>query len=568
MDTTPPEPTVNFTDLTQTVAEPSSGSTAVSVTVTMSSTYAGTVTIPYTVSGTADSGDHDLVNGSIDISSGTSGTINFNVLADAVDGEYFESVVLEMGTPTNGVKGSSYVAGVTITEAIDTTPVDQTYVATTNNELPPTGYDTVQLKVWGGGGGAGRPDIGTDMGGDGGPGGYVVLNYATPLTGSEDIDILVGSGGLGGCNGGTGGSGSNHAGGAGSTDKNTPGSPGAGTATGGAGGSGFNQGESGGLGRYGGGGGGASDQNPTANGGGGGGASSSVLIDGVEVAIAGGGGGGGGSESNPSSIGGSGGSGCSGVGGNASGSADAGGGGGGGACSGGTPSTGTGVDPANAAEAGTYAKGAQGVTGTAGCAAGNQDGTGGKVILSFSKADTTAPEAATTLSWQEGASTLNLSATAQWTKSIASDLASQEISFYKDSNCYLQTGSTTVLGTSIESYTHTFVTFEGSVYFKVRSIDGSGYMTESACSAGIDVSEILTPPDPATNLSWLATLPNPYDDTVLTATWTPSGSSDLATQDLYVYTDSSCSIQEGDPILSLLTSTNSANPKISDYLKE
>lgn len=38
------------------------------------------VTIPYTVSGTADSADHDLTDGSVVISSGTTGSMTFNVL--------------------------------------------------------------------------------------------------------------------------------------------------------------------------------------------------------------------------------------------------------------------------------------------------------------------------------------------------------------------------------------------------------------------------------------------------------------------------------------------------------
>jgi len=64
------------------------------------------VTIPFTVSGTAQSGvDHDLTNGNISIESGVSATIDVSVQQDDIP-EGLETIVVEMGTPTNAIQGS------------------------------------------------------------------------------------------------------------------------------------------------------------------------------------------------------------------------------------------------------------------------------------------------------------------------------------------------------------------------------------------------------------------------------------------------------------------------------
>ena len=75
------------------------------------------VTVPFTVSGTATAGaDHDLVAGTVTISSGRTGQIVFNVLADSVT-EVAETVVITLGTPTNAVAGPMSTSTVTITSA-------------------------------------------------------------------------------------------------------------------------------------------------------------------------------------------------------------------------------------------------------------------------------------------------------------------------------------------------------------------------------------------------------------------------------------------------------------------
>ena len=75
------------------------------------------VEIPYTVSGTAvNPDDHDASDGTIVISSGTMGTIEFNVVDDGKTGEADETVIFSLDTPVNAVPGIRTVQTVTITE--------------------------------------------------------------------------------------------------------------------------------------------------------------------------------------------------------------------------------------------------------------------------------------------------------------------------------------------------------------------------------------------------------------------------------------------------------------------
>lgn len=73
------------------------------------------VSVPYTVTGTADSSDHSLSDGTVTINSGVEGTVNFDLYADAVadDGE---QIVVEMGSTVNAVPGIKTVQRFTIVE--------------------------------------------------------------------------------------------------------------------------------------------------------------------------------------------------------------------------------------------------------------------------------------------------------------------------------------------------------------------------------------------------------------------------------------------------------------------
>ena len=74
------------------------------------------VTVPYTVSGTADGSDHDLVDDSISITASNLEASMTIDLADDGAGEGDETLIVTMGTPTNAVKGSSDVHTTTISE--------------------------------------------------------------------------------------------------------------------------------------------------------------------------------------------------------------------------------------------------------------------------------------------------------------------------------------------------------------------------------------------------------------------------------------------------------------------
>ncbi|WP_240036198.1 Ig-like domain-containing protein [Pseudoalteromonas sp. A757] len=71
------------------------------------------VTVPYTVSGSADSSDHDLQSGEVVINSGTSASISFNILADGIS-EDNETIVISLSDSLN--RGAKSTSTVTIVE--------------------------------------------------------------------------------------------------------------------------------------------------------------------------------------------------------------------------------------------------------------------------------------------------------------------------------------------------------------------------------------------------------------------------------------------------------------------
>ncbi|WP_254663592.1 Ig-like domain-containing protein [Pseudoalteromonas sp. BMB] len=71
------------------------------------------VTVPYTVSGSADSSDHDLQSGEVVISSGTSASISFNIFADGIS-EDNETIVISLSDSVN--RGAKSTSTVTIVE--------------------------------------------------------------------------------------------------------------------------------------------------------------------------------------------------------------------------------------------------------------------------------------------------------------------------------------------------------------------------------------------------------------------------------------------------------------------
>lgn len=137
------QPTVSFTSANQTVSE-SVGS--VTVSFTMNKTYALNVIVPFTVSGTATSpADHNLVDGSVTILAGsTTGSTSFSVGDDGLN-ENNETVIITMGTVTNGNVGAPSTQTITITDN-DGLPTVQ-FSASTQSRAESIGTVTVQANL-------------------------------------------------------------------------------------------------------------------------------------------------------------------------------------------------------------------------------------------------------------------------------------------------------------------------------------------------------------------------------------------------------------------------------------
>lgn len=122
-------PTVTFSLANQSVNE-SAGS--VTVGVNLSKTYPLDVEVPVTISGSSSNPqDHNLTATTLTIPAGSmSGSFSFTVVDDSLD-EDDETVVLTMGTITNGTSGTPKVHTVTITDN-DPTP-SVTFTASTQS---------------------------------------------------------------------------------------------------------------------------------------------------------------------------------------------------------------------------------------------------------------------------------------------------------------------------------------------------------------------------------------------------------------------------------------------------
>ncbi|MFA6132258.1 MAG: Calx-beta domain-containing protein [Patescibacteria group bacterium] len=107
-------PTVNWTSDSQTGAE-SAGT--LTITAQLLFSYALDVTIPYTITGTATAtSDYTITASPLVITAGnTTGDITITVVDDVID-ELSETVIVTMGSPTNGTKGATDVHTATITD--------------------------------------------------------------------------------------------------------------------------------------------------------------------------------------------------------------------------------------------------------------------------------------------------------------------------------------------------------------------------------------------------------------------------------------------------------------------
>ncbi|WP_274542391.1 Calx-beta domain-containing protein, partial [Candidatus Oscillochloris fontis] len=107
-------PLVRFTGSAQTVNE--GLGTAVTVPLALSHLSDFTVSVPYSISGAAGATDHTLLNGTVTFTPSTAtSAITFNLINDRI-AENTENLIITLGTPTNGIRGTPDVYTVTITD--------------------------------------------------------------------------------------------------------------------------------------------------------------------------------------------------------------------------------------------------------------------------------------------------------------------------------------------------------------------------------------------------------------------------------------------------------------------
>jgi hypothetical protein len=168
--------------------------------------------------------------------------------------------------------------------------------------------------------------------------------------------------------------------------------------------------------------------------------------------------------------------------------------------------------------------------------------------------DTTAPTAATGVFWSESdptpATTLNLN----WTVSASGDVASQDVQVYSDGSCTTPFGAPTTLGAAAASTSFAGASDATTYSFDVKSIDNAGNFVISTCSPAITVD--TTSPISSSGESWAEA--SPANTTSINLSWTPSGSGDVSSQDIQLFSDGICGTPEGGPV-SLGSAANTYN---------
>lgn len=103
--------------------------------------------------------------------------------------------------------------------------------------------------------------------------------------------------------------------------------------------------------------------------------------------------------------------------------------------------------------------------------------------------NTTAPDNASSLAWQQNSPSNATTVVAQWTKSPSGALASQKIQFYTGLSCDTPTGAAINLGNATQS--QSIAVSNGNNYtYKITSIDTATNEVESSCSAPIAIDTV------------------------------------------------------------------------------
>lgn len=170
--------------------------------------------------------------------------------------------------------------------------------------------------------------------------------------------------------------------------------------------------------------------------------------------------------------------------------------------------------------------------------------------------DTTNPTAPASITVP--AYSLTTSMTFTYTNGTDANFSTHNIKACTSNNC-----STGCSGTTTDTSSPSTISSlsNGSSYYAcVQSIDLSGRTSSWVASAGTTTID-TTPPTAPTPTSWLQS--SPYSGSTPTARWNVSGSGDVASQQLSVYSNSSCTTQYGSTITGLSNSANSYNFTVS-----
>ncbi len=146
--------------------------------------------------------------------------------------------------------------------------------------------------------------------------------------------------------------------------------------------------------------------------------------------------------------------------------------------------------------------------------------------------DTTTPPDATGLGWTQGSPFNGATVDSAWSRSLASDIASQSIQYYADGSCTTNDGPAITLGAA--AVTHNRSSSDGATYtYKITTIDNATNSTTSSCSSAMEIDS--SAPIGANTLAW--TQSSPTNTTNLNTTWVASTSPDIASQTIEYFSD-------------------------------
>ena len=163
--------------------------------------------------------------------------------------------------------------------------------------------------------------------------------------------------------------------------------------------------------------------------------------------------------------------------------------------------------------------------------------------------DTVDPTPASELAWSEGSYHNDTSVTATWTVGGATDASSQELFVYSDAACTNQVGASFNINNATTSSQAISLASVGDWYFKLVTTDNAARTSDSGCSAAITVDNIA--PSQATSLA--GDEGSYHTTTNVNISWTSNylADGDVASQQIQVYSDASCTTTDGAAITGL-----------------